>query len=459
MNQSRKRWLSLSIALFLVFCMMIPVTGSMVDTDTAEDEISMLEQDKKEVENTLKQLNQLKGDTEAYVKKLDEDLNKISDRLAEVEGLMAEKQAEIDIASQELEDAKILEESQYQAMKLRIQYMYEKGDSTYLEMLLSAENASEFLSRAEYISQISEYDRNMLVVYQNTKEEIAAKEIQLKDELAVLAGLKEEAESKQGAVETLITEKNNELEQFDTEINVAEEQMEQYQKDIDEQEDFIRKIEEEIRRKEAAAEESRLAAEKAAEASRKAESEAAEASRIAASIAASEEASRQAEEASANGESPAEPTTTAPPPTTEAPPAETEKPPTSNVNMIWPCPASKRVTSEFGAREAPVAGASTSHKGMDIGAPTGTDIIAAASGEVVISTYSYSAGNYIMISHGNGLSTVYMHCSALLVSVGDQVKQGDVIGKVGSTGYSTGPHLHFGVRVNGAYVNPRGYVN
>ena len=86
-------------------------------------------------------------------------------------------------------------------------------------------------------------------------------------------------------------------------------------------------------------------------------------------------------------------------------------------------------------------------------------ITAAASGTVVVSTYSYSAGNYIMISHGGGVYTVYMHCSQLLASEGQTVKQGQTIAKVGSTGYSTGSHLHFGIRSGGRYVNPQSYVS
>ncbi len=126
--------------------------------------------------------------------------------------------------------------------------------------------------------------------------------------------------------------------------------------------------------------------------------------------------------------------------------------------FLWPCPISHRITSSFGPRSAPVPGASTYHKGVDIGAPTGSSIVAAASGRVTTATYSGSAGNYVVISHGNGISTVYMHASALYVSEGDIVGKGQTIAAVGSTGYSSGPHLHFGVIVNGSYVNPLNYV-
>lgn len=126
--------------------------------------------------------------------------------------------------------------------------------------------------------------------------------------------------------------------------------------------------------------------------------------------------------------------------------------------FIWPCPAYTRISSYFGPRPQPVAGASTNHKGVDLAAPYGSDILASADGVVTTSTYSSSAGNYIVIAHGNGISTVYMHASALLVSVGETVSQGQVIAKVGSTGYSTGNHLHFGVIKNGSYVDPLGYI-
>lgn len=130
----------------------------------------------------------------------------------------------------------------------------------------------------------------------------------------------------------------------------------------------------------------------------------------------------------------------------------------SATGFIWPCPSYTRISSYFGPRPRPVAGASTNHKGVDLAAPYGSDILASAAGVVTSSTYSSSAGNYIVIAHGNGISTVYMHASSLLVSVGETVSQGQVIAKVGSTGYSTGNHLHFGVIKNGSYVDPMGYI-
>ena len=126
--------------------------------------------------------------------------------------------------------------------------------------------------------------------------------------------------------------------------------------------------------------------------------------------------------------------------------------------LIWPCPDSKRITSGYGNRKSPTKGGSTYHQGIDIGAPVGTTVLSAAAGEVVISKYSYSAGNYIMIDHGSGVFTVYMHLSKRSVDVGREVSQGQKIGEVGSTGYSTGPHLHFGIRKNGNYVNPLTFV-
>lgn len=132
---------------------------------------------------------------------------------------------------------------------------------------------------------------------------------------------------------------------------------------------------------------------------------------------------------------------------------------TGDGSLGWPLTVSGRISSSFGRRSSPTAGASTYHKGIDIAVSSGTPIVAAGAGTVVTAAYSSSAGNYVMISHGSRLYTVYMHCSRLAVKQGDTVERGQIIAYVGSTGISTGSHLHFGVSKDGAYVNPMRYVS
>ena len=127
--------------------------------------------------------------------------------------------------------------------------------------------------------------------------------------------------------------------------------------------------------------------------------------------------------------------------------------------MVWPVPSCHTVTSEFKMRLHPVTGVYKLHTGMDIGCGTGTPVVAAQAGTVITATYNTAYGNYIVINHGNGVSTLYAHNSKLLVSVGQKVTQGQQISKSGNTGYSTGPHMHFEVLVNGNPQNPRNYVN
>ena len=293
-----------------------------------------------------------------------------------------------------------MEEHQYSTMKLRIKYMYENGESSFVDMVMESGSISELLNRAEYVSQIAEYDRKMLKEYAAVKDEVADREKNLEEEHQGLLVLQETTQAKQASMQKLMDSKKSELDSYNSKIASAQSEIDQYNADIKAQEDQMKKIEAEMKRRE-------------------------------------EEARKKAEAAGKTY-------------TVSN---------LGNINFKWPCPSSSRITSNFGDRESPTEGASANHKGMDIGAGTGADIIAAAAGQVVISTYSYSAGNYIMIDHGGGVSTVYMHCSQLLVSEGANVTQGQVIAKVGSTGYSTGPHLHFGIRSGGNYVDPRNYVS
>ena len=125
---------------------------------------------------------------------------------------------------------------------------------------------------------------------------------------------------------------------------------------------------------------------------------------------------------------------------------------------LWPCPSSLTITSSYGYRTHPISGVKKLHTGMDIGASYGANVVAAAGGTVIMSKYYGGYGNCIIIDHGGGVATLYGHMSSLVAKNGQKVAAGETIGKVGSTGNSTGNHLHFEVRINGSTVNPAGYV-
>ena len=391
-----------TIVLTILCCLLavFPAFATKTSLESAKKKKTAIEQEKKRAEATLKNLEALKGDAVRYVAELDASLETLSDELSKLTVDIETKEEQIEHTKVELQEAEVVEAEQYEAMKLRIKYMYEKGDSSYVDLLMAAKSLSELLNKAEYIGKISEYDRQKLDEYAATKERIAETEKVLETEHAELLDLQEQTEAKHASVEELLAAKKAELESVESKIEAAEEEVSEYKKDLKAQENSIKAIEAEIKRQEEAAK-------------KKAE------------------ASGQTYKTKSIGD----------------------------IKFIWPCPASGRITSKFGARSSPTEGASSNHKGIDIGAPTGSNILAAAAGEVVVSTYSYSAGNYVMINHGGGVYTVYMHASKLLCKVGDSVKQGAVIAKVGSTGYSTGPHLHFGIRLNGTYVNPSQYVS
>ena len=129
--------------------------------------------------------------------------------------------------------------------------------------------------------------------------------------------------------------------------------------------------------------------------------------------------------------------------------------------MIWPVGVEgTRITSNYGTRLHPIQGVYKFHSGLDIGnAGYGAPALAAEDGVVTYAGWMGGYGNCVMISHGNGISTLYGHGQTIITEVGAEVKQGDVIMLVGSTGNSTGPHLHFEVRLNGTAVNPLPYLN
>ena len=396
----RKRIIALAAA-FVLF--VSPVcSGSRVMASSLEDkkqdalnQIKEIKADINSVKDKISDLKSSKSSLQNYITELDQQAAQLDSQLTELSEAIDVKNGEIEETKEALDRAIDTVNTQYEAMKKRIQYMYENGDYSYLNLLLEASSMSDLLNRAEFASQMVDYDRKMLVNFQEAKQVVEDTKAQLEQEQAELEGMQEEVTEQKEAVDLLIDTKTQEIAEYQQKIANAEAEADDYAQQLDEQEKLLEKIENQI----------------------------------------AAEAAKKAQELEASGGV------------------------VSASGFMWPCPSSHRITSYVGPRSQPTAGASTNHKGIDIGAASGSTIVASADGVVTTATYSSSAGNYIVISHGGGISTVYMHCSSLYVSVGTKVSQGQSIAAVGSTGYSTGPHLHFGVIKNGTYVNPLDYVS
>ncbi len=358
-----------------------------------EDEKKKQQEMQNELKDTQKLLNKLenlKGDTEKYIKTLDERLNALADNIYNLEVEVVAKRASIEVAKSEVAAKQLEVDAQYEAMKLRIQYMYESGQNTFLSMLFESESMTEMLHRAEYLGQITSYDRDQLDKLKLAKADLNIKQSKLENELAELEITLAEIEAEQKATDVLLASKQKELAGHIHGIQNAQDDIEHLESDLETQKAIVAELEEiERKRKEEAL----------------------------------------------------------------------NKVTYDGGKMMWPIASYTRISSYFGTRPDPFGKPTQEyHSGMDMAAPKGTKIYAAYDGEVAWSYYSSSAGNWVGIDHGNGIYTVYMHMSKRLVSEGQMVKKGDVIGLVGSTGRSTGNHLHFGVRKNGKYVDPLDWV-
>lgn len=400
----RKRWISVCIAAALmitgIFTTEKAVVRAAETVDTSElenqkqdtlDKIKDIKSELNAVKGKIESLKNSKSSLQSYIVQLDKEANALQTKIQDLKKDIEAKEAEVETAEEELAEAQAVADKQYEDMKKRIQYLYENGTPSYLELLLTSESMADFLNRSTLAAQMTQYDRDMMDAYVAQKEAVETRKAELEEEKTELDLMAEAAAEQKAAVDSLIKTKNAEIKNYQAQIDSESGNAAEYQEDLEEQEKLLDKIEQQI----AAA------------------------------------AAANAQDGDGDG---------------------------GASGFIWPCPSSRRITSYFGPRPRPTAGASTNHKGIDIGAGYGAAIVASAGGRVTTSTYSSSAGNYIVISHGNGMSTVYMHCSALYVSVGETVTQGQTIAGVGSTGYSTGNHLHFGVIKNGSYVNPLNYV-
>lgn len=301
----------------------------------------------------------------------------------------------------ELEQAEAAEQEQYDLYCKRVRAMEEEGSYTYLDILFQCRSLSDVLSAIDMIGEIMDADKRLFEEYKTARENTEQIKAEYEATLEQLGEKQETLEAQKAELEE--------------QIAAAVEVINQLQDDIDAAKEEYAKA---------------AAAEAAAQASINA---------IIAQMQAEEEAARQ--EAAQNNEQ------------------YTGTGSTATGTYIWPCPSSTYVTSAFGMRDHPLFGDERPHSGIDIAGSAGSEVLAADSGTVAVATYSSSYGNYVTIYHSNGDYTLYAHMSSLAVSAGQSVTQGDVIGYVGSTGWATGPHLHFEIRVNGSTVDPLSYFS
>lgn len=325
---------------------------------------------KKKETDIMSQLNNI----EKSISQTQNEIDATNDRIAYLEHNIQTTQKNIDKQQKDLDE-------QTGTLGDRLVEIYETGDTSYLEVLLSAEDLKDFITRYDMLGSIVEQDVDLIKTINKQKKELALKKSELEIKQRELVSVRESQESQK---ETLATQKG-EKQQV---LGSVQKEKSQYEQALAALEQSSREIEAMIRR----------------------------------------------EQGGGGG------------------------PALGSGTYTWPAPGYSTITSSYGMRYHPILKVRKLHSGMDIGAPSGANIVAADAGKVIYSGWMTGYGNVVVIDHGAGMSTMYAHQSRILVSKGQTVSKGQIIGKVGSTGWSTGAHLHFEVRVNGSPVNPAGYL-
>lgn len=319
-----------------------------------------------------------------YVQELEDRVLNYKAQMENLGERLNNLQYSIDATKQELETVETEFNAKDEQLRERLVSMYEAGDTTYLDVLLSSRNIIDFISGYYLITELVEYDNNLIEEVGSKKDEIEITKAKLEKEETEIKVLKAKREQTTVILQNTIIMQENEIQKLNEREKKLQQEISTY------------KIEQ---------------------------------AKINAAIIAA----------------------------------------TNNIDdvniqytggtMLWPVAISgTHITSGYGIREHPIQGIIKKHTGIDIGAPYGSPIVAAADGVVTYAGWLGGYGNCVMINHGSGIVTLYGHGQKILTELHKEVKQGDLIMEVGSTGNSTGPHLHFEVRVNGNAVQPLNYV-
>ncbi|MBP3310886.1 MAG: peptidoglycan DD-metalloendopeptidase family protein [Butyricicoccus sp.] len=414
LSKKAVRTIAAAIAIILVVTIaggsLISAIGTAQAASVSElkGKISSIDKQRAEIQAVI---DDLEGQINSNTKKLqalktqmsltEEDIEATETVIVRLADEIETKEEEIVVAQEELDE-------KTEIFETRMRVMYENGnDISYLDVILGSNSFGEMLSRMEIVSEVMESDKKVVSDFKEAKQKLEDAKAELEQDKADQEEYKSTLESKYDA---LVSQKQ-EVQKLTDKL---ESDRDQAQKEEDELEAEQERISDEI------AEISRREAEAAKKAA--------------------EEAAKKKQQSSNSGSSG----------------GSSSGGSVSASGMVWPAPSGS-AGSGYGWRIHPIYGTRKFHKGTDIPAPGGSPVLAAKAGTVVQSYYSSSYGNYIVISHGGGMMTAYAHLSSRLVSAGASVSAGQQIGKVGSTGNSTGNHLHFEVYINGSTVNPMNY--
>lgn len=382
----------------LSLLLIISVSSSTVfaasDLGTQKSKLNTVKTEKGKISAEIKEKKQEVNTIKNNIYSLDSKINESQSKLDSMQTQMAGLNVEIKSTKNKINTIEKDLVKNEALLKERLRVMYKTKDVSYLEIILNSENLIDLLSNVNNIQRIVDYDREVLENLETSKKKHEAQKRSLEASKTKMTKIQEQMKAEQAVMEQNMSVQLTEKHKIAQDINSLKLQEEELQRESASIEKQIQAI--------------------------------------------------LAESAKKNQKN-----------TTKTP---ATKPNYSGGSMRWPLAVKGKITSGYGSRRDPINGVSSFHQGLDIAAPKGTAVYAAADGTVIFSGYRNSYGNVVMINHGGGIVTVYAHNSSLVAKKGQTVKAGTVISKVGSTGYSTGNHLHFEVRKNGSTVNPRGYI-
>lgn len=374
------------LILTLLLAMLIPVYGS--ELSRKKGQLHDIRGEMKEKRQQIKEYRAREKDVLADLNQLEKEIDYNEKQLKILSNKLENNQRELKTAQNSLAKAQARLEEQLEMLNARLRDTYKNGEVSYLEVMLGAEDFSDFIKRLDFLSLIIQQDTELVRAIEIQKAEIEERKVALEIKQKQMKELEAATQAKQEEMKIQADNKERIL------VRVRAEKA-AYEQALDELEETSRDLESVIRNLQA----------------------------------------RQSYR----------------PPTASG--SAVRK---SNGRMVWP--TAGRVTSPFGYRVHPIFGTRKLHTGIDIAAPNGTPIMAGDEGVVIYSGWMRGYGQVLIVDHGGGISTLYAHCSSLLVGDGTHVKRDQIIARVGSTGFSTGPHLHFEVRANGSPVNPMSWL-